>query len=159
MVGFTRKLNTIARSTIRKLSNRPKGVYHTLRRNTLRSINKNNSRKVKVAHSENETRRRKKEKRRLRLWKAIVEEINDDIIRENIGLRIDDNGHLVATEGEVEPEQYNQLIEELEERLDSPDDEYEKKILTKAIKFVKKQRKAHLHNSQMNSLSRMMAGL
>lgn len=157
MVGFTRKLNTVARSTIRKLSNRPKGVYRTVRRNTPRFPNKNNSRKVKVMN--NETRKRKKDKRKARIWNAIVEEINDGYVSENIGLEIDDNGNLVGTDGEVELGQYDQLIEELEGRIELADDDYEEKILTKAIKFVRKQRKAHLDNTQMNSLSRMMAGL
>ena len=154
MVAFTKKLSSAPRSSIRRHGNRSKGIYHTVKR---RSIPKNNTRKVNVMN--NETRRRKKEKRRARLWARVVEEINDENIRENIGIYIDENDNLVSDEGEIETQQYDLLIEELQSRLKSSYDNYEIKILTKAIKFVTKERDAHLQSDEMNSLSAMMSGL
>jgi hypothetical protein len=158
MVAFTRKLNKSSRVSVRKQGNRPKGAYHTLRR-TMMSHSANNTRRVKTVLTENERRKHKMDKRIAREWKAVIEEINEPEIRENIGLYINGNGKLVSTEGEITVEQYGLLIDELETKLDSPDTDYEEKILVKAIKFVRRERKQHLRNLEMNSLTGMMARL
>jgi hypothetical protein len=108
---------------------------------------------------ERDTRKDKKAKRKAREWKAMVELINDPSLSDNIGLIVDEHRKLVGTEGVVVPEQYNVLIEELEGRLESPDDDFEEKILTKAIEFVKKARGDYSHAREMNSLGAMMSGL
>jgi hypothetical protein len=104
----------------------------------------NNSRRVKpMALSENETRNLKKAKKRAREWRDIVVVINDLDLLELTGVYLDENGKIVSIEGDITDNEYNQLIEELRDRLNANNDGYEQKIIKKAIRFVKKERAAH----------------
>jgi hypothetical protein len=142
--AFTRKRNGIHRRTatlsppVRTLRTRRKGVYHTVRRNTVVPVN-NNSRRVKpTALSENETRNLKKAKKRAKEWPDIVAVINDLDLLELTGVYLDENGKIVSIEGEITDAEYKQLIEELRNELNPKNSGYEQKIIKKAIKFVKK---------------------
>lgn len=157
--AYTRKLNrrnATLRPPVRTLGTRRKGIYHTVRRNTTLPVN--NTRRVKTLH--NETRQRKLSKDKVKLWGYVFEEINE--LTENTGLLINENGELKSDDGEeISVAQFRQLIKELEEGLDSAlsdEDEGEIGIFTKAIRFVKKERrKARRHNVEMNSLGEMMS--
>jgi hypothetical protein len=162
MVAFTRKVHSAAKMSIRKPGNQTKGIYRTLR-TAVRSAPRNNSRRVKVMHNENETRRRKVAKRKAKDWKAVVDQINDEDIRENIGLYVNESGKIVSVEGEITVDLYNLLIEELENKLEFAEDKYDEKILNKAIKFVKRSRRAHMrtgeNTAEMNELGNMFSRL
>jgi hypothetical protein len=108
---------------------------------------------------ERNVKRNRRTKRRVKEWKAIVKQINVPEIRDNIGLYIDETGKLVSDEDQIIPEQYDLLVEELENRLDPDDDDYEQRVLHKAILFVKKAKAEHAHAGEMNNLERMMAAL
>ena len=160
---FTRKIyrrNATLSPPVRTLGTRRKGIYHTMQRNTVVPVN-NNSRRVKpTALSENETRNLKKAKKRAKEWRDIVAVINDLDLLELTGVYLDENGKIVSIEGEITDAEYNQLIEELETRFDPNNDGYEQKIIKKAIRFVEKQRVAHMravqNAAEMNSLGAMM---
>ncbi len=157
--SYTRKMHkkTTNGPPVRTLGTRRKGIYHTVKRNTVVPVN-NNSRRVKpMVLSENETRnlkKAKKAKKRAREWRDIVAVINDLDLLELTGVYIDENGKIVSIEGEITDNEYNQLIEELGARFDPNNDGYEQKIIKKAIRFVEKQRAAH---AEMNSLGAMMS--
>ena len=160
--AYTRKTHrrSTNRPLVRTLGTRRKGIYHTVKRNTVVPVN-NNSRRVKpVVLNENETRNRKKSKKRAREWRDIVAVINDLDLLELTGVYLDENGKVVSIEGEITDNEYNQLIEELRNRLNSNNDGYEQKIIKKAIRFVKKERAAHSASEgtdEMNSLGAMMS--
>jgi len=102
----------------------------------------------------------KKDRRKAREFRDIVKVINEPELVENLGLYIDKHGNLVSTEAEtVNDIQYELLIKELEHRLEFANDNYEAKIVRKAIKFVTKAREANKRNADTNSLTKMMAAL
>ena len=133
-----------------------KGVFFSPR-SRRDSVSTNNTRVVKPIVNRSATRRQRKAKRKAKEWKLIVQIINSPEIREHIGLYIDEHGNLVSDEGEPMPIQYDLLIKQLEHEMEFADDDYEEKILRKAIKLVTRIRDAH--SPEMNSLERMMAGL
>ena len=143
-------------SRIRGNDDPRKGIFFSPR-SRRDSVSSNNTRVVKAIVNKNATRRHKKAKRKAKEMKLIVEIINDPEIREYIGLYIDEHGNLVGDESDPLPVQYDLLIKELEHRMEFADDDYELKILRKAIKLVKRVRDAH--SPEMNSLERMMAKL
>jgi len=162
--AFTRKRSGLHRRTatlsppVRTLGTRRKGIYHTVKRNTVVPVN-NNSRRVKpTALSENETRNLKKAKKRAEKraieWNGIVAVINDLDILDLLGLYIDENRKIVSIEGEITVDEYNQLIEELRNELNPKNSGYEQKMIKKAIRFVKEERAAH---AEMNSLGAMLS--
>ena len=149
--GFTRKLHrrTTNGPPVRTLGTRRKGIFHTVKPTTAPV---NNTRRVRTLH--NETRQRKVSKDKVKLWGHVFEEINE--LTENTGLVINENGELRSDDGEeISVAQFRQLIKELEEALDSAvddEDEGEIAIFTKAIRFVKRERrKARRHNTEMSS--------
>ena len=158
MVASTRKLHrSKGRSMVSRIRGNDdprKGIFFSPRS---RRDSVNTTRVVKAIVNKNATRRHKKAKRKAKELKLIVEIINDPEIRENIGLYIDEHGNLVGDESDPLPVQYDLLIKELEHRMEFADDDYELKILRKAIKLVKRVRDAH--SPEMNSLERMMAKL
>jgi len=156
MVASTRKSRNTSRSMVyrvRKNTDPRKGLFHTVKR---RSASPKHV--VQTIMNVSQTRRNKKARRKARQFRNVVEQINDPEILENIGLYVRD-GALVSDEGPILPIQYSLLIDELAHRLDFADDEYEEKILRKAIKFITKARNAHKHTVEMDSLERMMAAL
>ena len=139
---------------VRKNTDPRKGLFHTVKR---RSASPKHV--VQTIMNVSQTRRNRKARRKARQFRDIVEQINDPEILANIGLYVNKDGVLVSEEGSILPIQYNLLIDELAHRLDFADDEYEEKILKKAIKFITKARDAHKHTVEMDSLERMMAAL
>jgi len=148
---FTRKIyRKTPGPSIRREGNRPKGVYQTMKRKTIPV--KINTRRVKTVLNENETRRRKKAKRKMRVWRDIVALINTEEIRDNVGILInEETGEIVSSEeGEqVIDAQYTALIEVLENSLEPNIDDYEQKIIKKAIHFVKKARENRNQGREM----------
>jgi hypothetical protein len=140
-------------SRIREDDDPRKGIFFSPRKHTSRA----SARVVKAIVSKSATRRQRKARRKAKEWRLIVEIINDPEILEHIGLYIDEHGNLVSDEGEPIPIQYDLLIRELQHQMEFADDDYEEKILRKAIKLVTRIRDAH--SPEMNSLERMMAGL
>jgi len=100
--------------------------------------------------------------REKRIWKGIVKQINDEEIRENIGLYIDDRGYLVSDD-EITDEQFDVLIEVLLNRLESPDDSFEEAVLKEAIVYVERERdmfkRKQESNLGINTLGDLMARL
>jgi hypothetical protein len=139
---------------VRKNTDPRKGLFHTVKRRS-----GSPKRVVQTIMNVSQTRRNRKARRKARQFRDIVEQINDPEILANIGLYVNKDGVLVSDEGSILPIQYNLLIDELAHRLDFADDEYEEKILRKAIKFITKARDAHKHTVEMDSLERMMAAL
>jgi hypothetical protein len=139
--------------------------------NLQRRINKR-TKKLANMHAKKQSRRKRKAKKRdkaAKEWTDIVKQINNPDIADNIGVYINPNNILVATEGEITEEQYDQLIEELQSNLEFADSAYEEKIINKAITFVEDSQKTpgligfstnepH-ENHNINSLEKMMAGL
>lgn len=156
MVASTRKSRNTSRSMVhrvRKNTDPRKGLFHTVKR---RSASPKHV--VQTIMNVSQTKRNRKARRKAREFRDIVEQINDPEILANIGLYVRD-GVLVSDEGSILPIQYNLLIDELAHRLNFADDEYEEKIIRKAIKFITKARDSHKHAVEMNSLERMMAAL
>jgi len=149
---FTRKIyRKTPGVSIRREGNRPKGIYKTMKRKTIAPV-KINTHRVKTVLNKNETRRRKKAKRKMRIWRDIVALINTEEIRDNVGIQLnEETGEFVSSEkGEpIIDAQYTALIEELENNLEPNDDEYEQKIINKAIRLVKKAREANSKPREM----------
>uniref|UniRef100_A0A6C0AP67 Uncharacterized protein n=1 Tax=viral metagenome TaxID=1070528 RepID=A0A6C0AP67_9ZZZZ len=146
---------------IRKEENRPKGSNHIMKKHTIKPFTLSNasSRMVKTVLTKNETRRRKAN-RKAKERKAIVALINNQDILDNIGVYINKHGKLVSIEGEITDDQYNLLLEELEDRLDTTNnDDYAEKIIDKAIDFVEDLRAADIRNHEVNHLTTGMADL
>jgi len=107
-------------------------------------------------NAERQSRINKKMRRKAKEWKAIVKVINDPEITENIGIYIR-NRKLVSNEGEILPEQFKSLIEELQGRLGSSFDAYEERILNKAIAFVENFRDTYTYKEEnSNDMSSLL---
>jgi galactokinase len=103
--------------------------------------------------------RQRKDKKRAKEMASMIELINDPEILENIGVYVDGHHTLVSSEGNITEEQYDQLIEELESRLELTDDDYDEKIIRKAIRFVEQSQRTADNANNMNNLGAMMGSL
>jgi hypothetical protein len=125
--------------------------FPTMKRNTVVPVN-NNSRRVKPrAFSE-------KAKQKIKLLVRVYKKINE--LSETTGLKIDEYGHLLSSEGgEILLDQYQHLIDGLQEQLDYTHDYHTRLIFEKAIQFVKKQRTTNLSAREVDPLAEAMARL
>jgi hypothetical protein len=103
--------------------------------------------------------RHRKDKKRAKELASMIELINDPEILENIGVYVDGRHTLLSSEGKITEEQYDQLIEELQSRLELTDDDYDEKIIRKAIRFVEQSQRNADNANGMNNLNEMMGRL
>jgi hypothetical protein len=136
----------------------------TAHKSTLRTVKVNNQErrtmrlKKSTMRAERKSRHRKN-KKRAKEMASIIELINDPEILENIGVYVDGHHHLMSSEGKITEEQYDQLIEELESRLEFVDDDYDEIIIRKAIRFVEQSQRNADNANGMNNLNEMMGRL
>lgn len=156
--GITRQATT-RKTYVPRRNNATKSRLRIVKMNNEQARATKKAKNAANRRDKNELRMIRKSKKISRDWKAMVELINDPVLVDNIGVYINDEGKLVSDEGAIVPAQYEVLIEELVNRLESPNDDYDEKITNNAIRFVLNSRKAQENAREMNSLEAMMARL